>query len=253
MGLDWHDFGARPYYTPLAAWLHPDALAGDYTWLSPYCYCANNPVNIIDPTGNKAIYVGSDSVIVKQSIDDLKGSPLFSHIYDKIDDHKNTIKINLVYDRNAKLGGSVDPNTGDITLYGGENGCCPDSRTIAEEVYHAYQVLYPATDDKDNNFEFEAKTVATKIVYEVGNGILVGGNPFNKDILRTTILNMTISEEDSNLMKALVSESKFKRTYIRDGNRFANYREYRNESRYKVKVRHVPSRLLELFKMFYLK
>ena len=54
-GLDWHDFGARPYYAPLAAWLHPDALAGDYTWLSPYCYCANNPVNASDPTGNETI------------------------------------------------------------------------------------------------------------------------------------------------------------------------------------------------------
>ena len=30
-------------------------MAGDYTRLSPYCYCANNPLIIIDPDGNNRV------------------------------------------------------------------------------------------------------------------------------------------------------------------------------------------------------
>jgi len=33
----------------------PDRMAGDYTRLSPYCYCANNPLIIIDPDGNNRV------------------------------------------------------------------------------------------------------------------------------------------------------------------------------------------------------
>ena len=51
-GLDWHDFGARPYYAPLAAWSHVDRYAEKYYQLSPYCYCANNPIANVDVNGD---------------------------------------------------------------------------------------------------------------------------------------------------------------------------------------------------------
>ncbi len=43
--------GARQYHAPSGAWHNPDRLAGNYPHLSPYAYCANNPLSIIDPTG----------------------------------------------------------------------------------------------------------------------------------------------------------------------------------------------------------
>ena len=85
-GLAWHDFGARPYYAPLAAWLHPDALAGDYTWLSPYCYCANNPVNACDPTGNTLVFNGlssADSDSIMNMIINASGGYIKLHVEDK--------------------------------------------------------------------------------------------------------------------------------------------------------------------------
>ena len=85
-GLDWHDFGARPYYAPLAAWLHPDALAGDYTWLSPYCYCANNPVNASDPTGNALVFNGlssADSDSIMSMISNASSGYIKLHVEDK--------------------------------------------------------------------------------------------------------------------------------------------------------------------------
>ena len=65
--LDLHlsDFGAR-YYDPYTArWTTRDPLAGKYPGLSPYNYCAGDPVNLIDPDGN-VIKVGGNAVFKKK-------------------------------------------------------------------------------------------------------------------------------------------------------------------------------------------
>ena len=50
-GLNEYDFGARQYYSALPAFTRIDPMAEKYPWLSPYLYCANNPINLVDPTG----------------------------------------------------------------------------------------------------------------------------------------------------------------------------------------------------------
>ena len=49
--LDFIDFGARMYDPALARWFVQDCYAEKYFPLSPYCYCANNPLNVVDPDG----------------------------------------------------------------------------------------------------------------------------------------------------------------------------------------------------------
>ena len=50
------DFSAR-YYDPFTCrWTTQDPLAEKYYSLSPYNYCANNPVNLVDPEGVAPIY-----------------------------------------------------------------------------------------------------------------------------------------------------------------------------------------------------
>ena len=46
------DFGARFYDPFTARWTTLDPLAGKYHSLSPYNYCAGNPVNLVDPDGS---------------------------------------------------------------------------------------------------------------------------------------------------------------------------------------------------------
>ena len=45
------DFGARMYSADSLRWLSHDPLAEKYYGITPYSYCAGNPVNLVDPDG----------------------------------------------------------------------------------------------------------------------------------------------------------------------------------------------------------
>ncbi len=46
-------FGARYYNSALSIWLSVDPMSDKYPGLSPYTYCANNPVRLVDPDGRE--------------------------------------------------------------------------------------------------------------------------------------------------------------------------------------------------------
>lgn len=51
-----HYFGARYYWSELlTGWLSVDPMMDKYPGISPYSYCAWNPVKLVDPDGNEAI------------------------------------------------------------------------------------------------------------------------------------------------------------------------------------------------------
>jgi len=45
-------FGSRYYSSDLSIWLSVDPMSDKYPSLSPYTYCADNPVKLLDPNGN---------------------------------------------------------------------------------------------------------------------------------------------------------------------------------------------------------
>ena len=49
------DYGARYYAPAFGRWTTPDPLADKYYSVSPYAFCNNNPVNFIDPDGERWI------------------------------------------------------------------------------------------------------------------------------------------------------------------------------------------------------
>jgi RHS repeat-associated protein len=69
-------FGARYYDSDLSIWLSVDPLSDKYPGLSPYVYCANNPIRLIDPDGRKLRFAkGSSSEFkaqFKEAIQHLK-------------------------------------------------------------------------------------------------------------------------------------------------------------------------------------
>jgi len=60
LGVDSYDFSAR-FLAPLTGRFDsPDPKAWDYTWLSPYTFCAADPINNSDPTGERIKAVAPD-------------------------------------------------------------------------------------------------------------------------------------------------------------------------------------------------
>ena len=52
-------FGSRYYNSDLSIWLSVDPMSDKYPSMSPYVYCANNPIKLVDPNGEE-IYVGDN-------------------------------------------------------------------------------------------------------------------------------------------------------------------------------------------------
>ena len=53
-------FGSRYYSSDLSVWLSVDPMSDKYPSLSPYVYCANNPVKLVDPNGDTISLLGDD-------------------------------------------------------------------------------------------------------------------------------------------------------------------------------------------------
>ena len=54
-------FGARYYSSDLSIWLGVDPMSDKYPSLSPYVYCADNPVKLVDPNGEDVFICGASS------------------------------------------------------------------------------------------------------------------------------------------------------------------------------------------------
>ena len=67
-------FGSRYYNSDLSIWLNVDPMSDKYPSLSPYSYCANNPIKLVDPNGEEfigaiiGVIVGAATEVVSQTI-----------------------------------------------------------------------------------------------------------------------------------------------------------------------------------------
>ena len=86
-------FGARYYQPSLSIWLSVDPMSDKYPGTSPYTYCGNNPVRLVDPDGREVIIDGTEKTWVLKK--------LFST-------YKN---LNLTIDGSGKLQASIEKKT----------------------------------------------------------------------------------------------------------------------------------------------
>ena len=61
-----YDFHARYLTSATALWQTPDPHAGDYEWLSPYVFCAANPIRNTDPTGMDIFEIDGTGHIIQR-------------------------------------------------------------------------------------------------------------------------------------------------------------------------------------------
>ena len=96
-GLDNYDIHARNYYAMLPMWDRVDPLAEKYYGISPYVYCAGDPVNQVDQNGEnswkvigKALYkVGK--TVAKKGVSSLKQGATYAEAFSDLVDDVQTL------------------------------------------------------------------------------------------------------------------------------------------------------------------
>ena len=61
-----YDFGARMYSAADARWTTMDPLSEKYYHISPYAYCAGDPVNLVDPEGRDIYMFDKDGIYIRK-------------------------------------------------------------------------------------------------------------------------------------------------------------------------------------------
>jgi RHS repeat-associated protein len=97
-GLDWYDYGARMYDPAFCQFTQMDPLCEQYPHLSPYAYCAGNPVRYVDPDGRNPIF-NRKGIFLRVDDWGMKGDALFFDM-DKKDftfkySHEEAVRMDL--------------------------------------------------------------------------------------------------------------------------------------------------------------
>ena len=79
-----HYYGSRYYSSELSIWNSTDPMADKYPSLTPYNYCANNPVKLIDPNGEDiGWYINENAEVIGRDKEDDDKIYLVTNKFDK--------------------------------------------------------------------------------------------------------------------------------------------------------------------------
>ena len=145
-------FGSRYYNSDLSIWLSVDPMASKYPSLSPYVYCANNPVKLVDPNGEEILIYGATYIPGEKcnSTDPniQKAWGTLNEIY-KTDAGKDIInemcgkdapKFNITNDKGRYANaGDCERSGENITLH--LNGQIGNIKSLSHELFHGYQYM----------------------------------------------------------------------------------------------------------------
>ena len=151
-----HYYGARYYDSDISQWLSIDPMADKYPSLSPYNYCADNPVILVDPDGRE-IWITGDNGEKTMYCQDMqyKGNDAFTKetidVLRQLNETRNgkTLLTELVgSDKIITITSNESSESGTCSFIANKNGGTlqmgskPFLREIAHELFHGYQYLY---------------------------------------------------------------------------------------------------------------
>ena len=113
-GLNTYDYGARQYFPALPTWDRMDSKCEEYYNLSPYIYCANNPILLKDYKGDKIIYAWGTSIpfkIVFYEVVAYLSSHNCDNLYNTLE---NSSEIFILQEANGSIGNSFSYKDGII-------------------------------------------------------------------------------------------------------------------------------------------
>ena len=230
-GLNTYDYGARQYAPLLPLWDRVDPLAEKYYGVSPYAYCANNPVVFVDPDGRKFDFSkmtkGEYQSYLGQINPLREASPLFNTMYSSLENSKETYFIS--FDRIpsvVKQAGDIDghfvmgDNGGGSVVFDKEKMGNIPNVVLAEELFHAYQHDNRKGYDKGEfNREFEAKVIAYVIGQDMAGSVDFG----NTNGFADRVQKGNYGSAFQYLTPKAVMSKPFLDDYISSAEYFANY------------------------------
>ena len=144
-------FGARYYSSDLSIWLSVDPMSDKYPSLSPYAYCANNPIKLVDPNGEKIW------------IHDEEGGSAANAFYQELVKWASSENINLSLGTDGYLNASFNGEYTDLS---------DDAQNFLHAVYNqniTVDIMATSNDYGDNGYAFFCGTYKG-VVYGYSNG-----------------------------------------------------------------------------------
>jgi RHS repeat-associated protein len=189
-------FGSRYYSSDLSIWLSVDPMCDKYASLSPYVYCANNPVKLVDPNGEE---IGDVDEASRKKIEALttKGSADYSRAFTR--KYNQLAKSKTVYNFKEasqdeitaqRRGGVFHNDDGSVDIIHSEGGVRTSTEggfsskyaTLFEETFHASEfdkgrlnLNAPTCFDEAKAWKFAVKAPGTSFWDELNNAFTFAG------------------------------------------------------------------------------
>ena len=178
---------ARHYHPTLSIWLSVDPMSDKYTSMSPYTYCANNPVKLVDPDGRIIGEVDEASKNKIKALTDKSNedySRAFTRLYNRLarsktvynfyeatsDQVKDEIKGKIFRENDGSISIIFSSVQSSRTSYDG--GFSIKYASLFEETYHAadydrgrLDYDHPTCMDEARAWKFATKAPGTNLGY----------------------------------------------------------------------------------------